>query len=182
MCTVGKRASVAQGRALLGIWERSFAPPAPADDDDDRSHQHRSFDSSCGAARQSLDAYAKLLRTPLSKQEEGHDSTTGLPLVAAHLAPLFGAIAHILGLSLAQTAYIFMLGHVKALVSAAVRANLLGPYAAQRVLASREVQEMIRQAIAREWETKPEDAGQGVPVMDLWVGRHEVLYSRIFNS
>lgn len=143
--------------------------------------------SSTAAARQSLDAYAKLLRTPLSKQEDKeHDSsattTGGLPLVAAHLAPLFGAIAHILGLSLAQTAYIFMLGHVKALVSAAVRANLLGPYAAQRVLASREVQEMIRLAIARQWETAPEDAGQGVPVMDLWVGRHEVLYSRIFNS
>lgn len=145
------------------------------------------------AARQSLDAYAKLLRTPLSKQEDkehnNNDSSTttttttgGLPLVAAHLAPLFGTIAHILGLSLAQTAYIFMLGHVKALVSAAVRANLLGPYAAQRVLASQEVQEMIRLAIARQWETKPEEAGQGVPVMDLWVGRHEVLYSRIFNS
>lgn len=180
ICTVGKRASVAQGRALLGIWERSFAPP-PADDDDDVSRQH-GFSDSSGAARQSLDAYAKLLRTPLSKQENEHDGTTGLPLVAAHLAPLFGAIAHILGLSLAQTAYIFMLGHVKALLSAAVRANLLGPYAAQRVLASRQVQEMIRLAIAREWETKPEDAGQGVPVMDLWVGRHEVLYSRIFNS
>lgn len=75
-----------------------------------------------------------------------------------------------------------MLGHVKALVSAAVRANLLGPYAAQRVLASVETQDMIRLAIEREWNTEPEDAGQGVPVMDLWVGRHEVLYSRIFNS
>jgi urease accessory protein len=30
--------------------------------------------------------------------------------------------------------------------------------------------------------TKVEDAGLSVPVMDLWVGRHEVLYSRIFNS
>jgi len=33
-----------------------------------------------------------------------------------------------------------------------------------------------------EWETEPEDAGQVVPVLDLWVGRHELLYSRIFNS
>lgn len=76
----------------------------------------------------------------------------------------------------------FLLGHVKALVSAAVRANLLGPYAAQRVLASPETQAMIRRAVVREWATAPDEAGQGVPVMDLWVGRHEVLYSRIFNS
>ncbi|KAJ4425285.1 hypothetical protein N0V82_000095 [Gnomoniopsis sp. IMI 355080] len=175
VCTVGKRASVAQGRALLGIWERSFAT------DDDDSSGGGSFHLSGSEARRSLDAYAKLLRTPVSKRQQDVESnrnsntttttTTGLPPVAAHLAPLFGAIAHILGLSLAQTAYVFMLGHVKALVSAAVRANLLGPYAAQRVLASRETQEMIRMAIGREWETKPEDAGQtGSSELDV----HEV--------
>lgn len=75
-----------------------------------------------------------------------------------------------------------MLGHVKALVSAAVRANLMGPYAAQKVLASGATQEMIAAAVEREWTTPYEEAGQGVPVMDLWVGRHEMLYSRIFNS
>jgi urease accessory protein len=85
-------------------------------------------------------------------------------------------------MSLQQTAYVFMLSHVKALLSAAVRASMFGPYHAQKVLASVEVQEGIRQAIDREWETKIEDAGQSVPVMDLWVGRHEMLYSRIFNS
>jgi urease accessory protein len=85
-------------------------------------------------------------------------------------------------MSLQQTAYVFMLSHVKALLSAAVRASMFGPYHAQKVLASIEVQDGIRQAIDREWETKIEDAGQSVPVMDLWVGRHEMLYSRIFNS
>ena len=85
-------------------------------------------------------------------------------------------------MSLEQTAYVFMLSHVKALLSAAVRASMFGPYHAQNVLASVEVQEGIRKVIRREWETKIEDAGQSVPVMDLWVGRHEMLYSRIFNS
>lgn len=75
-----------------------------------------------------------------------------------------------------------MLGHVKALVSAAVRANLVGPFAAQKILASKGVQEMISMAVEEEWETVVEEAGQGVPTMDLWVGRHEMLYSRIFNS
>lgn len=76
----------------------------------------------------------------------------------------------------------YLLSHVKALVSAAVRAGMFGPYQAQKTLASRTVQEMIAAVVEREWETSVEEAGQSVPVMDLWVGRHEVLYSRIFNS
>ena len=98
------------------------------------------------------------------------------------LGPLFGAIACILGLSLEQTAYVFILSHVKALLSAAVRASIFGPYHAQKLLASVDVQQGIQRVIDQEWNTSVEDAGQSVPVMDLWVGRHEMLYSRIFNS
>lgn len=163
MCTVGRRASVAQGRALLGIWERSFAASAAL--------------AGGGEYDAVLREYAQALRTPA----KGYDET-GLPPVAAHLAPLFGVVCRVVGLGLHQTAYIFMLGHVKALISAAVRANLLGPYQAQRVLASSGVMGMISAAIEREWDTPVEEAGQSVPVMDLWIGRHEVLYSRIFNS
>lgn len=172
MCTVGRRASVAQGRALLGIWERSFAASAAL---------RQTLSASAGGGDGEYDAvlrdYARALRTSARDYDE-----TGLPPVAAHLAPLFGVVCRVVGLSLHQTAYIFMLGHVKALISAAVRANLLGPYQAQRVLASSEVMGMIAAAIEREWDTPVEEAGQSVPVMDLWIGRHEVLYSRIFNS
>lgn len=164
MCTVGKRASVAQGRALLGIWERSFTASA-------------AVAGGAGEHDATLREYSRALRAPARDYDE-----TGLPPVAAHLAPLFGVICRVVGLSLHQTAYIFMLGHVKALISAAVRANLLGPYQAQRLLASSEVMGMIAAAIEREWDTPVEEAGQSVPVLDLWVGRHEVLYSRIFNS
>jgi urease accessory protein len=87
-----------------------------------------------------------------------------------------------MGMSLEQTAYVFMLSHVKALLSAAVRASIFGPYHAQKVLASAGVRDGIDEVVKREWDTKVEDAGQSVPVMDLWVGRHEMLYSRIFNS
>lgn len=173
VCTVGKRASVAQGRALLGIWERSFAPSFLASP----STSGSATPGGKAAALESLAGYSRLLRTPASRWD-----AAGLPPVAAHLAPLFGVVARALGLGVRQTAYLFVLGHVKALVSAAVRANVMGPYAAQRVLASAATQATIRGAVEREWETRPEEAGQAVPVMDLWVGRHELLYSRIFNS
>ncbi|KAM5342340.1 hypothetical protein ACJ41O_013306 [Fusarium nematophilum] len=155
VCTVGRRASVAQGRALLGIWERSFRASCPHVD-----------------ARPLRD-FATLLRG------EGQGD---VPLVSAHLAPLFGAVCSLVGLGLRQTAYVFMLSHVKALISAAVRASVFGPYQAQKVLAGQAVQQMIDDMIDREWTTPVEEAGQTVPVMDLWFGRHEMLYSRIFNS
>ncbi|CAG8951974.1 hypothetical protein HYFRA_00000709 [Hymenoscyphus fraxineus] len=162
MCTVGRRASVAQGRALLSIWDRSFASALP--------------DGGSKEAVAVLKEFAILLRatSPVA--------TNDLPTASAHLGPLFGAIACILGMSLRQTAYVFMLSHVKALLSAAVRASIFGPYHAQKILASVEVQEGIGRVIERVWDTSIEDAGQSVPVMDLWVGRHEMLYSRIFNS
>lgn len=155
ICTVGRRASVAQGRALLGVWEKSFASAVPS------SSHH---------------VISTLKTLPLTS------STGGLPPYSAHLAPLFGVVCNLLGLTLHQAAYVFMLSHVKALVSAGVRAGMMGPYVAQRILASRDVQSMITAMVDREWDTKYEEAGQSVPVMDLWVGRHEMLYSRIFNS
>jgi len=71
---------------------------------------------------------------------------------------------------------------VRAVVSATVRASVMGPYQAQGELARGDLRETIEELINRYWDTRAEDAGQSVPAMDLWVGRHEKLYSRIFNS
>ncbi|KAA8572456.1 hypothetical protein MFRU_003g03230 [Monilinia fructicola] len=169
MCTVGRRASIAQGRALLSIWDRSFSAALSSDPSS----------STSAAGVLVLKEFSLLLKSTSSAPK----STSGeIPPISAHLAPLFGTIASTVGMGLEQTAYVFMLSHVKALLSAAVRASMFGPYHAQKILASGEVQLGIKDAIKREWETKVEDAGQSVPVMDLWIGRHEMLYSRIFNS
>ena len=120
-----------------------------------------------------------MLKAPTPKDA----AADGLPpLVSAHLAPLFGAVGARMGLGAEQTAYVYLLGHVKALVSAAVRASCIGPYVAQRISAAEETIAVIDAVMRREWDTEIEEAGQSVPVMDLWIGRHEMLYSRIFNS
>ena len=173
ICSVGRRASVAQGRALLAIWEKSFAGSLAKQD------LGTSFPG-VGVLKE----FSQLLKTgpsgtPSQRADRG---SAHPPPASAHLAPLFGAIASLAGLTLHQTAYVFMLNHVKAIVSAAVRASVLGPYQAQKILASGEVQSLINAVIEREWDVPVENAGQTVPVMDLWIGRHEMLYSRIFNS
>ena len=100
----------------------------------------------------------------------------------AHLAPLWGLVTRVLCVSLRDSAYLFLFSHARTVTSAAVRASVMGPYQAQAVLASTELQERIRNLVEEGWCKTVEDAGQSVPVMDLWVGRHEKLYSRIFNS
>lgn len=87
-----------------------------------------------------------------------------------------------MGIEVGLTAYTFMLNHAKAVLSAAVRASVMGPYQAQTFLASDEIRNLINERIRLDFYTRPEDAGQVAPVLDLWLGRHELLYSRIFNS
>lgn len=155
-CTVARRASTAQGRALLAVWDRALVS---------------SSTDSCALA--AVTDFTTLLKS-------GPDAFGMRP--SAHFAPLFGAVCAALGLSRDDAAYLFLLNHAKALLSAAVRASVMGPYQSQAVLASGELQTSIKACIARERQTRVEEAAVVVPVMDLWAGRHELLYSRIFNS
>jgi urease accessory protein len=165
-CTVARRASVAQGRALLAVWDRSFKPqysPKTA-----RASGDNNGISSSESAIQALAAFSAALRS------SEH--------LNAHLAPLWGLVTKILSVPLHDAAYLFLFSHARTVISAAVRASVMGPYQAQAVLASSELQDRIRGLVDEGWRKTVQDAGQSVPVMDLWVGRHEKLYSRIFNS
>lgn len=162
-CTVARRASIAQGRALLAVWERSYKTQY-------QSSHNDSEDSTRTAAVEALTSFTHLLRTTPSSN------------LNAHLPPLFGLLTRILALPLRHAAYLFLFSHARTVVSAGVRASVMGPYQAQALLASSELQGRIWGLVDEGWERGTEEAGQSVPVMDLWVGRHEKLYSRIFNS
>ncbi|KAJ5933511.1 hypothetical protein N7454_005840 [Penicillium verhagenii] len=167
-CIVAQRASVAQGRALIGVWERAFrgsfaAPTKPTD-------------TGAQVSVTSIDEFSDALKSTLGEVDEYDMGPKG------HFAPLWGVVCRAMGLDLQQTAYIYILNHAKAVLSAAVRASVMGPYQAQNILASQSLQDTMMARIKREWNTQVEEAGQVVPALDLWVGRHELLYSRIFNS
>ncbi|PYI10803.1 urease accessory protein UreF [Aspergillus sclerotiicarbonarius CBS 121057] len=164
-CIVAQRASLAQGRALLGVWERAFRG----------TYASSPFSAGPTAAKavKMIEAFSDALKSSMDTDELGPKG---------HFAPLWGVVCLAMGMDTRQTAYVFMLNHAKAVLSAAVRASVMGPYQAQNILASKNLQAMITQRIDREWDTPIEDAGQIVPPLDLWVGRHELLYSRIFNS
>ncbi|KAK4893159.1 hypothetical protein LTR27_008499 [Elasticomyces elasticus] len=160
-CTVARRASITQGRALLTIWERALSASVSSSADSQE-------------AAKALTAFATASKTC-------KPDLYGLQL-NSHFPPLFGLTCRALSLAESETAYLYLLNHAKALLSAAVRASVLGPYQSQSVLASEKLQRCIATCIKRESGRTAEEAAVTSPVMDLWMGRHELLYSRIFNS
>lgn len=164
-CTVARRASVAQGKALLQLWARAFAPSMPDDDPE----------SPTSAPRTQLADFITGLKY-------GRKDSDGLFAQNAHFAPLFGVVCKALALTADDTAYLFLLNHAKAVLSAAVRASVMGPYQSHAILAGEKLKTMIKARVKAEREIAVGDAGLTVPPMDLWIGRHELLYSRIFNS
>jgi urease accessory protein len=162
-CTVARRASIAQGRALLSIWEKAFSKTA-----------RRQFSENGLEAATCIDTFAGDLKVAALSQDQ--------ITVNGHLAPIWGAVCLALGLNLEEAGYMFLLNHAKAVLSAAVRASVMGPYMSNTILASEGLQDMVKKSLEAVWFLQPEDAGQVVPCLDLWIGRHEMLYSRIFNS
>ncbi|KAL9072802.1 MAG: hypothetical protein Q9161_003343 [Pseudevernia consocians] len=158
LCPVARRASVAQGKALLTLWERALRTGAGASP----------------AALALAEFSAVLKRIPLHCDNDYE--------LSGHFAPIWAAVTCALDITLHESAYTFLFNHAKAVVSAAVRASVMGPYAAQAMLASGRLRGEIEDVMAKNWDVGIKDAAQGVPMCDLWVGRHELLYSRIFNS
>ena len=182
LCPVSRRASIAQGRALLTLWARAL------------SSEHA--ESAASAALASLARALKVL------VEEGE-----VAWVHGHFPLVYAAVCRAAGLRREEMVYTFLFGHAKGVVSAGIRTGLVGPYAAQGVLGGRLLRAEIEGCMGRIgmggmgvdggegerggdgggkgrlWgERGRREAAQSVPMLDCWVGRHELLYSRIFNS
>ncbi len=192
LCPVARRASVSQGRALLTVWERAFraaalaTPSLPTATPGAEGNGGGGGLTTAAAAAEALAGFGAGLKLgrgiPNADREMEIEDGKGIEVLSGHFAPLWAVVALAMGVGEKETAYVFFLNHAKAVVSAAVRASVVGPYQAQGVLASGWLRRQIEQAMDQYWNVTVEDAGQTVPAMDLWVGRHEMLYSRIFNS
>jgi urease accessory protein len=98
----------------------------------------------------------------------------------AHFAPVFGACLRRLDLSRETTARLFFFNQLRSLLAAAVRLNIVGPMEAQvlqRKLSTKA--ELVRQKC--ELLTLAQIA-QTAPMLDLWQGAQDRLYSRLFQS
>jgi len=181
---VACRASCAQGIALLTLYGKGFTrSPFLLTSDDHASlldEQERDRESRAGA----LVAALKLR----VRQGESDDAP-------GHLPVCWGVLAGALGLDVDRGAHLHLFLHARGVLSAAVRMNILGPYAAQQLLLHA-VKPLLCEAIsstthlvsgALKEEIYPELPTEQLPATTWPLGeilsaRHDLLHSRIFNS
>lgn len=97
-----------------------------------------------------------------------------------HLAPTFGICLKRLNAERRTTLRLFAFNHLRGLTAAAVRLNLVGPMEAQAL------QHRLSQTIERVLQDSEfltlDDLAQTAPLLDLWQGAQDRLYSRLFQS
>jgi len=98
----------------------------------------------------------------------------------AHFAPVFGACLQQLDIPRETTARMFFFNHLRSVLAAAVRLNIIGPMEAQ-MLQHRLSPEA--ESIRKQCENLSLDQiAQTAPLLDLWQGAQDRLYSRLFQS
>jgi urease accessory protein len=101
-------------------------------------------------------------------------------LICAHFAPVFGACLRSLEVPRETALRIFFFNQLRAVLAAAVRLNIVGPMEAQMLqhrLAPHA--EKILQTCAA---FTLDDLAQTSPLLEVWQGAQDRLYSRLFQS
>ncbi|CAK9782827.1 hypothetical protein CC85DRAFT_275987 [Cutaneotrichosporon oleaginosum] len=186
---VARRASRAQGVALLTLYARGLsAPPGVYEADGEAGCADGTVDEGGegGDARAAalVAAYKRAVRR-------------GAP---GHLAVCFGAVCAALGIDYDTAHHLYLFTHARSLLSAAVRLNVVGPYLSTQLLAH-----PLRRTIAGAMKSEAagpetdgfegeggdewawaEEAERGPattwPLGEILAARHDLQHSRIFNS
>jgi urease accessory protein len=154
---VANRASRAQGRAFLTAVERIFKVGQA---------------SRLPGERGSASGFAS------SAPPSGAGETPAL--LYAHYAPVFGNCLLQLNVSRETAVRLFFFNQLRGVLAAAVRLNIVGPMEGQ-ILQNRLAPKA--EEILRRCEYLPlDDLAQTSPLLDLWQGAQDRLYSRLFQS
>lgn len=98
----------------------------------------------------------------------------------AHFAPVFGACLRRLDLSRETTGRMFFFNHLRGLLAAAVRLNIVGPMEAQ--LLQHRLAPKAEMVLQKCQSLSLDDLAQTAPLLDLWQAAQDRLYSRLFQS
>lgn len=98
----------------------------------------------------------------------------------AHLAPVWGVCLRRLRVPRLTAGRMFMFNHLRSLLAAAVRLNIVGPMEAQAL--TRRLHARAETVLQGGKDLGPDDIAQTAPLIDLWQGTQDGLYSRLFQS
>ena len=97
-----------------------------------------------------------------------------------HATTVFGRVTRLLDFHADATARLFVFTQLRGWISAAVRLNIVGPLEGQKLQC--ELAEDAERVAAQFGEVAPEDAANTAPLLDLWHGTQDRLYSRLFQT
>ena len=138
---------------------------------------HVARQSSSTQGRSLLATAVRVFNLPAINQLQQDTKDQDLP---AHLAPVFGALTLHLGIPLDKSLQVFLYTLLRDLVSAAVRLNIIGPHAGQRLLV--ELAPELELAARQSVELELADIAQTAPLVEILQVNHDRLYSRLFQS
>ncbi len=98
----------------------------------------------------------------------------------AHFAPVFGALMRELAVPRQTAARLFFFNHLRSVFAAAVRLNIIGPMEAQKL--QQQLSLKAEEILIRCESLTLDDLAQTSPLLDLWQGAQDRLYSRLFQS
>jgi urease accessory protein len=108
------------------------------------------------------------------------DNQSGNQFPFAHFAPVFGACFRQLGIPRETTGRMFFFNYLRSLLAAAVRLNSVGPMEAQ--ILQQRLAPTAEKVLAQCDRLRLDDLAQTAPLLDLWQGAQDRLYSRLFQS
>ncbi|MEE3372169.1 MAG: urease accessory UreF family protein [Planctomycetota bacterium] len=97
-----------------------------------------------------------------------------------HLGPIFGAVSGLLDLQIEQAVRLFLFGNLRSLISAAVRLNIVGPLQGQTI--QHHLGPDAEAAVIDTADLLPQDICQTAPLIDIFQGTHDRIYSKLFQS
>lgn len=107
-------------------------------------------------------------------------TTPALQPPCGHFAPVFGAVTRLLEVSRESAGQLFFFNHLRGLTASAVRLNIVGPLEAQAL--QHRLSVCAQEILARCEPLGVEDLAQTAPLLELWQGAQDRLYSRLFQS
>jgi len=124
-----------------------------------------------------LSTAVRTFSSPALRQFRAEVLETELP---SHAAPVFGRVARLLEIDACSASRLFVFTQLRGWISAAVRLNIVGPLEGQKLQCG--LAEDAERAATQFGEFALEDAAQTAPLLDLWQGTQDRLYSRLFQT
>jgi len=97
-----------------------------------------------------------------------------------HLAPAFGVITRLLEIDPPSVARLFTYIHLRGMLASAVRLGIVGPLEAQRL--QFKLSFAAESVAENSLSLTTDDLAHASPLLDLWQGAHDRLYSRLFQT